>query len=165
MRRPTPTLRRQPDEGFLAQSRPLHGGRLIFHWRVGGIRKFFDLRFERERRRTAHVISQTEALPTEARHEKPGFVLLPHCRCRLRAHPAISWSRVTRHCDGDGESQRSIVFQRRKWSFHPISMRSMRWLWICRNEHRWSTLLLRPGVLYRRLIHRRRNLQQNRYCR
>ena len=44
-----------------------------------------------ERRRTTHVISQTEALPTEARHEKPGFVLFPSCRCRFRAHHAISW--------------------------------------------------------------------------
>ena len=47
----------------------------------------------------------------------------------------------------------------------PISVRSMRWSWICPNGHRWSTLLLTPGVLYRRSIHRMRNLQQNRYCR
>ena len=33
------------------------------------------------------------------------------------------------------------------------------------NGHRWSTLLLTPGALYRRSIHRMRNLQQNRYCR
>ena len=54
MRRPTPTLRRQPDEGFLAQSRPLHGGRLIFPCRVGGIRDpFVDLEI-RERGTNAY---------------------------------------------------------------------------------------------------------------
>ena len=43
-----------------------------------------------ERRRITHVISQTEALPTEARHEKPAFVLLPNCGCGCRAHHAKS---------------------------------------------------------------------------
>ena len=47
----------------------------------------------------------------------------------------------------------------------PISVRSMRWSWICPNGHRWSSLLLTPGVLYRHSIHRMRNPQQNRYCR